>query len=155
MSCLTNNLYPLKGFISVLFIFSSCSLSFTVGAEGSSQQDKNVKIQISQGEHENKADESDAVSKNKTAATKLHINPQTGEFVTPPKGPSVKAPSARANMFNASSQGLTKRASKVPGGGEWVDLEGRFRSPLTLTIKPDGNKTIHHSSQITDLVEKE
>lgn len=155
MRCHTDSLHSLTRLISVLFIFVSCCLSFTVGAEGSSQKDKNVMSQISRGEHKDRADPANAVSKNKTVATKLHINSQTGEFVTPSKGPPTKAPSARANMFNTSSQGLTKRSSKVPGGGEWVDLEGRFRSPLTLTISPDGEKTIHHQSQNTNPEEKE
>lgn len=46
--------------------------------------------------------------------------------------------------FNISSEGLTETPSSVEGGGVQVDLQGRFRSPRTATIGPDGKVRIGH-----------
>jgi hypothetical protein len=77
---------------------------------------------------------------------KAFIDPQTGGFVRePPPGtaPLVLSP-AESNALSTSHQGLVEVPSTVPGGGFKVDLQGRFQSPLTATVGPDGKVTIQH-----------
>jgi hypothetical protein len=70
----------------------------------------------------------------------IHIDPQTGEFGrTPAPGtvPLQLSPQER-NAFSTSHQGLVEIPSSVPGGGVKLDLQGRFHSPLAVTVDPDG-----------------
>lgn len=85
-------------------------------------------------------------------------SPQKPVAVSPQKSESVESPVTRPNEstpsttksypeetgFNISGEGLTEKSSAVEGGGVQVDLEGRFRSPRTATIGPDGKVHIGH-----------
>jgi hypothetical protein len=76
----------------------------------------------------------------------IHIDPQTGELrKTPAPGavPLQLSPQER-NAFSTSHQGLVQVPSSVPGGGVKLDLQGRFQSPLVVTIDPDGKVKMHH-----------
>lgn len=71
------------------------------------------------------------------AGMKVYIDPETGEFLEqPPKGaepmvtPSVALPEPE------------EVASPVPGGGVMVDVKGRFQTPMTVTIDPQGKPVI-------------
>lgn len=48
--------------------------------------------------------------------------------------------------FSISGEGLTKRQGTTAGGGVLIDLEGRFRSPRTAIIEPDGKVKLGHES---------
>ena len=76
----------------------------------------------------------------------IHIDPQTGELRrTPAPGttPLQLSPQER-NAFSTSHQGLVEVPSSVPGGGVKLDLQGRFHSPLAVTIGPDGKLKMQH-----------
>jgi hypothetical protein len=74
------------------------------------------------------------------------VDPQTGELVREPApGTAPLQPSpAERDAFSTSHQGLVEAPSPVPGGGFTLDLQGRFQSPLTATVGPDGTVTIQH-----------
>jgi hypothetical protein len=76
----------------------------------------------------------------------IHIDPRTGELrKTPAPGavPLQLSPQEQ-NAFSTSHQGLVQVPSLVPGGGVKLDLQGRFQSPLVVTIDPDGKVKMHH-----------
>jgi hypothetical protein len=76
----------------------------------------------------------------------IHIDPQTGELrKTPAPGtmPLQLSPQER-NAFSTSHQGLVELPSSVPGGGVKLDLQGRFQSPLVVTVDPDGKLKMEH-----------
>lgn len=75
-----------------------------------------------------------------SAGMKVHIDPATGAVVPPPAGiiPEITSPAA-----STSAEGLSERP--LPGGGAKVDLQGRFRKPLTATIEDDGKVSIQHA----------
>ena len=78
------------------------------------------------------------------AAQRAHIDPDTGKFIEQPNTtPAVDRASEKA-AFNTSDEGLVETPSPVEGGGTLVDLQGRFRSPLTATVEKDGNVRITH-----------
>jgi hypothetical protein len=81
-----------------------------------------------------------------TSGMIIHIDPQTGELRrTPAPGtvPLQLSPQER-NAFSTSHQGLVEVPSSVPGGGVKLDLQGRFQSPLAVTIDPDGKLKMQH-----------
>ena len=76
----------------------------------------------------------------------IHIDPQTGKLRKAPAPGTVPlqlSPQER-NAFSTSHQGLVEMLSSVPGGGVKLDLQGRFQSPLVVTIDPDGKVKMHH-----------
>jgi hypothetical protein len=82
-----------------------------------------------------------------SASTRAYIDPETGEFITPPE-PQVPATEMLAPQaaFSTSHDNLVEIPSPVAGGGTMVDLKGRFRSPLTATIDSSGKINIGHHS---------
>ena len=77
------------------------------------------------------------------------IDPQTGEFVEP----SADAPAAKG-AFGTSAEGLQATPSPVPGGGEMIDLQGHFRSPLDATQDAEGQLSIQHPPNVPSSGEK-
>jgi hypothetical protein len=76
----------------------------------------------------------------------IHIDPQTRELrkaPAPGTAPLQLSPQER-NAFSTSHQGLVEIPSPVPGGGVKLDLQGRFQSPLVVTIGPDGKFKMQH-----------
>jgi hypothetical protein len=75
---------------------------------------------------------------------RVYVDPETGEFTVPPKeARAVEAPAPEA-AFSSSHEGLVEVRSSVPGGGILLDLQGRFRSPLTATLGTDGKLKMQH-----------
>jgi hypothetical protein len=77
---------------------------------------------------------------------KAFVDPQTGAFTREPApgtAPLQLSPAER-NAFSTSHEGLVEVPSTVPGGGFRLDLQGRFQSPLTATVGPDGKVTTQH-----------
>lgn len=80
-------------------------------------------------------------------ALRVYIDPQTGEFTTPPaRGVPAARKTAPPAASSTSQQGLEEGPSAVPGGGTMVDLKGRFHSPLTATIDGNGKTKIEHQA---------
>lgn len=80
----------------------------------------------------------------------IYRDPTTGQFVPPPAGPPgpskpLPTPSPGSSTSHAD---LVERPSVVPGGGVIIDLEGRFRGPLTATVDADGKVTIQHQPSL-------
>jgi hypothetical protein len=77
---------------------------------------------------------------------KAFVDPQTGAFTREPApgtAPLELSPAER-NAFSTSHEGLVEVPNTVPGGGFKLDLQGRFQSPLTVTVGPDGKVTMQH-----------
>ena len=89
----------------------------------------------------------DVTTPGESGALRVYIDPETGEYTTPP-APEVpaarKLPSPAA--LSTSHEGLEEQPSPVPGGGTLVDLKGRFRSPLVATIDSNGKTKIEHQA---------
>jgi len=72
------------------------------------------------------------------------IDPQTGQMVsTPPGGRRPEVVEAIAEQASTSHEGLELQQSPVDGGGEMVDVSGRFRSLSTVTVGADGRLQTH------------
>jgi hypothetical protein len=66
---------------------------------------------------------------------RAYFDPQTGKIGAPP--PEEAAPAAaEQSSYSTSSEGLV--VVPAPGGGEMIDLQGRFQTSITATLKPDG-----------------
>jgi hypothetical protein len=76
----------------------------------------------------------------------VHIDPRTGAIQRDPAPgtqPLQLSPQLR-NAVSTSHQGLVEVPGAAPGGGVKVDLQGRFQSPLVMTIDPDGKARTQH-----------
>lgn len=74
---------------------------------------------------------------------RVYIDPQTRQFVEPPTDQPV-APTPPPAAVSTSAEGLVETPNPEPGGGVMMDLKGRFRSPVTATVGPDGKARIQH-----------
>jgi hypothetical protein len=77
---------------------------------------------------------------------KIYIDPQIGAILREPApgtAPLQLSPELR-NALSTSHQGLVEAPSSVPGGGVKVDLQGRFQSPLVVTIDSSGKVKMQH-----------
>jgi len=82
-----------------------------------------------------------------SAALRVYIDPESGEFITPSEREIPTAESLEPHAaFSTSHDEFVEIPSPVPGGGTMVDLKGRFRSPLTSTIDSNGKVNIGHHS---------
>jgi hypothetical protein len=82
-----------------------------------------------------------------SGALRVYIDPETGEFTTPPaRGVPATRTTPPSAAFSTSHEGLEERPA--PGGGIMLDLKGRFRTPLTATIDSNGKTKIEH--QVSD-----
>lgn len=79
----------------------------------------------------------------------IHIDPQTGALLKEPAPGSavMEVSPAMRNAMSTSSEGLVVRKSSIPGGGEILDLQGRFQSPLIATIDANGKVKMHHPAE--------
>ena len=78
-----------------------------------------------------------------TSGFRAYIDPETGQLTVPPEDAPAEEPTAAA--LATSDEGLVAVPSPVPGGGNVVDLKGRFRSPLMATVDAEGKVEIHHA----------
>jgi hypothetical protein len=74
----------------------------------------------------------------------VYIDPQTGAFLKEPAPGTVPLQLTQQlqNAFSTSHQGLVE--VPVPGGGFKVHLQGRFQSPLVVTIDANGKVKMQH-----------
>ncbi|MGD8371623.1 MAG: hypothetical protein PVF76_09020 [Syntrophobacterales bacterium] len=93
--------------------------------------------------------EENLTTSEESGALRVYIDPETGEFTSPPaRGIPAARTTAPSATSSTSHEGLEERPSPVPGGGTMVDLKGRFHSPLTATIDVNGKTRIEH--QVSD-----
>jgi hypothetical protein len=78
------------------------------------------------------------------ADMRIYRNPVTGELGGPPAEAPDQVSLPPDDALSTSSEGLVETPSPVPGGGSMVDLQGRFRSPLTATQDAEGKVMIQH-----------
>ena len=80
------------------------------------------------------------------AGMTIYIDPQTGAILKEPAPGAVPLQLTRElqEALSTSHQGLVEVPSPVPGGGVMVDLQGRFQSPLFVTIDADGKVKLQH-----------
>lgn len=72
-----------------------------------------------------------------------YFDPQTGRLGVPP--PQAAGAAAGASVPSSSGPGLI--VVPAPGGGEMMDLQGRFKMAATARLKPGGAiETDCHSS---------
>jgi len=80
-----------------------------------------------------------------TIAQRATIDPETGEFVSPPERETPAASeSIQPSAFSIHAETMQEESSPVPGGGVMIDLKGRFKSPVRATIEASGKTTIEH-----------
>jgi hypothetical protein len=86
----------------------------------------------------------------------VHIDPQTGRIIVPPSTPppgQVQQPPLEA--AKPPLPPLQEKLSPVPGGGVMIELDDRFRTPLTATIGADGKVRFEHKPSASGANDKE
>jgi hypothetical protein len=69
-----------------------------------------------------------------------YIDPETGEITDTPrttKQAPIELSPELENAMSTSSEGLVEEKSPLPGGGDYIELKGRFQSPLIGTQDKD------------------
>lgn len=78
---------------------------------------------------------------------KVNIDPETGQFVSPPEHDVAAAnQTSEPSALSSSVEKMEEHPSPVPGGGMMIDLRGRFQSPMSATIEGNGNTEIEHQA---------
>ena len=76
---------------------------------------------------------------------RVYIDPHTGQLTKPPADAApAEAVRTGADALSTSDVGLVEKPSPMPGGGTMIDLQGRFHTPLAVTVRPDGTLVIQH-----------
>jgi len=76
---------------------------------------------------------------------RVHIDPQTGRLTTKPgAGIPLQLSPAEVNALSTSHHGLVEALSPRQRGGVFINLQGRFQSPLVATVDEMGKVTIRH-----------
>ena len=87
----------------------------------------------------------------------VHIDPQTGALLKEPAPGTVplQLTPQLQNALSTSHQGLVETPSRIPGGGVKLDLQGRFQSPLVVTIDANGKVKMQHLDELPESGDKE
>jgi hypothetical protein len=82
----------------------------------------------------------------------VYIDPVTGALLSGPApgAVSLQISPQEQNALRTSDQGLVAQANPIPGGGVKLDLQGRFQSPLLMTIDANGNVVMHHLGETSE-----
>jgi hypothetical protein len=89
-----------------------------------------------------------------SSGMRVHIDPQTGRLSTKPSsGIPMQLSPAEVNALSTSHHGLVEALSPRQRGGVFIDLQGRFQSPLVATVDEAGKVTIRHLDADTLSVE--
>jgi hypothetical protein len=80
----------------------------------------------------------------------IYIDPQTGAILNEPAPGTVplQLTPKLQNALSTSHQGLVE--TPAAGGGVKIDLQGRFQSPLAVTIDANGNLRIQHLHEMPE-----
>lgn len=74
---------------------------------------------------------------------KAYVDPLTGELL--PGRPANLPPEPASPALDKSAADLVEVPTR--GGGTMIDLQGRFQSPLVVTIGPDGTLRVRHADE--------
>ena len=74
-----------------------------------------------------------------SSGMRVYVDPKTGEPTAPPPNAAVESAPA---VQQRSGEGLVEEPA--PGGGVMMDLKGRFKTPLAVTVGPDGRARVGH-----------
>ncbi|MDE2180271.1 MAG: hypothetical protein KGJ40_05400 [candidate division NC10 bacterium] len=91
-----------------------------------------------------------------TSGMMIYIDPKTGAFLKEPAPgyePLRLTPQLQ-NAFSTSDSGLVEVPSSVPGGGVLLDLQGRFQSPVVITIDANGKVKMQHLNETSETRDK-
>jgi hypothetical protein len=81
----------------------------------------------------------------KAPAIIVHIDPQTGRIISSPATPAPgQVPQPPLDTAKPPLPQLQETLSPTPGGGVMIELDERFRTPLTATIDADGKVRFEH-----------
>ncbi len=102
------------------------------------------------------AAEKPAVAPEGASAMTIHIDPQTGAIRKEPAPGTVplKLTPKLKSAVSRSHEGLVETPSSVADGGVKVDLQGRFQSPLAVTIDANGKIKLQHLDEPRDTIDK-
>jgi hypothetical protein len=98
-------------------------------------------------------DHAQAVQQPGTGGMMVYVEPKTGQYLSEPAPnhlPLVLNPQMQ-NALSTSHSGLFEVANTVPGGGFKLDLQGRFQSPLIMTIDANGYAKTQHLQEKTKI----
>jgi len=119
--------------LGVLFVASTCGCLANIRGQVNSNS-----VMTSLREQDSTVD-----PRKKNQAMIVHIDPETGEIITPPTG-VLPGQIARPPAAQPRLPELPETLSPVPGGGVMIQLDDRFHSPLTATIDGQGNVRLKH-----------
>lgn len=77
-----------------------------------------------------------------TAGMKGYVNPETKEILSPTPAMQVTESVPVDHMLSTSAEGLKQVQSSARPGGIRMDLKGRFRSAMTVTVDAQGNQVV-------------
>ena len=75
---------------------------------------------------------------------RVHIDPQTGRLTKSGVGIPMQLSPAEVSALSTSHHGLVEAWSPRQRGGVFINLQGRFQSPLVATVDEAGKVTIRH-----------
>ncbi len=70
------------------------------------------------------------------AGMRAYFDPKTGTIGPPPPDQSNSPSTAVQHPYRSAGEGLV--VVPAPGGGQMIDLQGRFQNAIIATLKPDG-----------------
>jgi hypothetical protein len=73
------------------------------------------------------------------AGMTVGLDPQTGRVGLPAPGQAPRLSAEELQMVSRSQAGLLEH--RLPGGGVYIDLDGRFQDLIFVRIGPDGRPT--------------
>ena len=141
----------MKPLVFLMILLAFCTQctggSSSSNADGVKQTNSKATLPPSNTTAAQKGREKNFTTPGETGVLRVYVDPETGEFITPPKREvPVSRKMALPAASNISQEWLEERPSPVPGGGTMVDLKGRFRSPLTATTNGNGKTKIEHQA---------
>ena len=86
-----------------------------------------------------------------SAGRRIFLDSATGEL-RPPLSGEIPLTTAVSSPPSTSSAGLVESQVTMLGGGIMVDLQGRFRSAVVVTVDAEGKLSTHCVSSTTDTV---
>ncbi len=77
-----------------------------------------------------------------SAGMKGYIDPKTREIIQPTPALQTVESVPVENMLSTSAEGLKEVRSEGRAGGYRMDLKGRFRSAMVVTVDAQGNQVV-------------
>lgn len=77
------------------------------------------------------------------SAMRVYRDPTTGEFTSPPSEEEASSTTVPVGVTNRIVPPPVLKETPVQGGGVKLDLQGHFRSYMSVTKGANGNATVH------------